>query len=76
MKKMTIKIYNITDISTLVAKAINIENKEVAIIQGRYVINGKSFMGVLSLDLTKEITVEYPADAYDFEDFIKNFKVE
>ena len=76
MKKMTIKIYNITDISTLVAKAINIENKEVTITQGRYAINGKSLMGVFSLDLTREITVEYPADAYDFENFIKNFKTE
>ena len=73
---MKIKIYNVTDVSMLVAQAINIEDKEITITQGRYVINGKSLMGVFSLDLTKEINVEYPAEAYDFENFIKNFKAE
>ena len=76
MKKIKIKIYNVTDVSTLVAKAIKVENNDITITQGRYVIDGKSLMGVFSLDLTREITVEYPADAYDFENFIKNFKTE
>ena len=76
MKKMTIKIYSIPDISTFVAKAIKVENNDITVKQGRYIIDGKSLMGVLSLDLTKKIIVEYPETAFEFEDFIKNFKAE
>lgn len=76
MKKMTIKIYSIPDISIFVAKAIKVENNDITVKQGRYIIDGKSLMGVLSLDLTKKITVEYPETAFEFEDFIKNFKAE
>ena len=76
MKKMTIKIYSIPDISTFVAKAIKVENNDITVKQGRYIIDGKSLMGVFSLDLTRKITVEYPETAFEFEDFIKNFKAE
>ena len=76
MKTMTIKIYSIPDVSTLVAKAIKVENNDITITQGRYVIDGKSLMGVFSLDLTREIVVEYPETAFEFEDFIRKFKAE
>ena len=76
MKTMTIKIYSIPDVSTLVAKAIKVENNDITITQGRYVIDGKSLMGVFSLDLTREIIVEYPETAFEFEDFIRKFKAE
>ena len=74
-KTMTIKIYSIPDVSIFVTKAIKIED-DITITQGRYVINGKSLMGVFSLDLTQEIVVEYPSHATEFEEFIKNFKAE
>ena len=76
MKTMTIKIYSIPEVSTLVAKAIKVENNDITITQGRYVIDGKSLMGVFSLDLTREIIVEYPETAFEFEDFIRKFKAE
>ena len=76
MKTMTIKIYSIPDVSTFVAKAIKVENNDVTIKQGRYIIDGKSLMGVFSLDLTREITVEYPETAFEFEEFLKKFKAE
>lgn len=74
-KVMTIKVYSIPDVSTFVAKAIKVDD-DITVKQGRYVIDGKSLMGVFSLDLTREIVVEYPENAFEFEDFIKNFKAE
>ena len=73
MKKMTIKIYSIPDISTFVTKAIKVENNDITVKQGRYIIDGKSLMGVLSLDLTRKIIVEYPDTAFEFEDLNSAF---
>lgn len=75
-KKIKVRIYNVTDVSTFVAKAIKIENGDVTVKQGRYVINGKSLMGVFSLKLDEIVEVEYPNFAFELEDFLKNFKAE
>lgn len=75
-KKIKVCIYNITDVSTFVAKAIKVENGDITVRQGRYIINGKSLMGVFSLKLDDIIEVEYPDFAFELEEFLKNFKAE
>lgn len=75
MKKMFIKINGVSDVSAFVANAIQIDG-DVTVTKGKYVINGKSLMGMFSLDLSTGIIVEYPEHALTFEDFIKNFKAE
>ena len=75
-KKIKVRIYNVTDVSTFVAKAIKVEKGDVTVRQGRYIIDGKSLMGVFSLKLDETIEVEYPEFAFELEDFLKKFKAE
>ena len=73
MKKMFIKINDISDVSAFVNHASKVE-KDVTIYKGKYVINGKSLLGMFSLDLTSGILVEFPKDEKDFEKFLKEFQ--
>lgn len=47
---------------------------DVLLMSGRYIINGKSFQGIISLDLSKPIKIEVdePIDA-EFAEGIKKF---
>ena len=54
MKETQIKLTNIQDIREFVNQVILLEY-EVDLIQGRYVIDAKSIMGIFSLDLTRPI---------------------
>ena len=56
MKETQIKLTNIQDIREFVNKVILLEY-EVDLIQGRYVIDAKSIMGIFSLDLLSPIKV-------------------
>lgn len=51
---------------------------DITISSGRYIVNGKSIMGIFSLDLTKELTCELTAldeDKGKFEDGLKNLNL-
>ena len=56
MKETNIKLTNIQDIREFVNQVILLEY-EVDLIQGRYVIDAKSIMGIFSLDLLSPIKV-------------------
>ena len=43
---------------------------DVLIRKGKYVIDGKSIMGIVSIDPSTGITVEYPEDATEFGAFL------
>lgn len=75
MKKMFIKINGVSDISTFVANAIQIKD-DITVIKENSIINGKSLIGMFSLDLSTGVTVEYPEYALMFEEFLKQFKAE
>lgn len=48
-----------------VKKFTDITNKfncEVDVLQGKYIVDGRSIMGVFSLDLTKTVIVEIESD--------------
>ncbi len=62
-----------------VSEFVAIANKfscPVRIISDKYKVNAKSIMGMLTLDLTKKLTVEIDdAEAKAFEEEIANFLV-
>lgn len=72
-KNKFIKINSVTDVMNFVKEASKIEG-DVTVLKGRYIIDGKSIMGVMSIDMSAGMTVEYPADAIDFENFISQFE--
>ena len=61
MKETQIKLTNIQDIREFVNQVILLEY-EVDLIQGRYVIDAKSIMGIFSLDLSKPIDLNIHAE--------------
>ena len=56
MKEIQIKLSNVQDIREFVNIVI-LADYEVDLIQGRYVIDAKSIMGIFSLDLLSSITL-------------------
>ena len=72
-KSKFIKMDSVTDVMNFVKEASKIEG-DVTVLKGRYIIDGKSVMGVMSIDMSTGMTVEYPADAIDFENFISQFE--
>lgn len=73
-KSKLIKINMIEDLKELVEKAGDVED-EVLLQHGYYIINCKSILGVLSLDLSKEVNIIYPSYAVEFEQFLDKFEV-
>lgn len=57
MKTLSIKLTNVQDIREFVNEVILVEY-EVDLVQGRYVIDAKSIMGIFSLDLLSPITLK------------------
>lgn len=64
-----ISINTIKDMMDFVNEASKVFG-DVLIRKGKYVIDGKSIMGILSIDPSTGITIEYPEDATDFEAFL------
>ena len=56
MKELKIKLTNVQDIRAFVNEVILVEY-DVDLIQGRYVIDAKSIMGIFSLDLLSPINL-------------------
>ena len=57
MKEMLIKLSTVADIRDFVNEVI-LTAYEVDLVQGRYVIDAKSIMGIFSLDLLSPITLK------------------
>ena len=56
MKEIKIKLSNVQDIREFVNVVI-LADYDVDLVQGRYVIDAKSIMGIFSLDLLSPITL-------------------
>lgn len=71
-------INSIDAVKTFTEKAMKATNIDIDLVYGRFVINGKSLLGIFSLDLTKtlDMVVWYDessvAEANEFEGAIKN----
>ena len=74
MNHMLIRISGIADLSHFVQAATQVDG-DVIVRKGKYVVDGKSLLGMFSIDPTLGVTVEYPEDAKAFESYIETFKV-
>lgn len=72
---MLISLKSVEDANKFVAITSKY-NFDIDLISGRYAVNGKSIMGIFSLDLSKPITVQPQTDNYSqlFEE-LKQFEV-
>ena len=64
MKETQIKLSNVQDIRDFV-KYVIMTDYEVDLVQGRYVIDAKSIMGIFSLDLLSPIALQAHTDYAD-----------
>ena len=75
MKEVKIILNNIQDIRDFVNQVILVDY-DVDLVQGRYVVDAKSVMGIFSLDLLSPITVQIHSESCDaFLAKIKGFIV-
>jgi phosphotransferase system HPr-like phosphotransfer protein len=74
MKKMIISIHGINDVYKFIKYAIDAPG-DVTVSRGTYNCDARSVMGVLSIDMSQNVTVEYPDSATEFEKFIKQFQL-
>lgn len=74
MKVTTVRIRGVADAATLVEHAKEI-NTDVTIRHGKFCIDGKSILGVLSLDMSDGVQVEYDEDETEFENWLRRFEV-
>ena len=72
MKKVFVKIPGINDVNLFVNNA-RMVNGDILVSRGKFCVDGKSVLGMFSLDVTDGCTVQYPDDAKDFEEFLQQF---
>ena len=64
MKSVNIKLSTIADVRDFV-NAVAAFDGEIDLSSGRYVVDGKSIMGIFSLDLSKTLKVDVHSDSCD-----------
>ncbi len=75
MKTVNVNINTINDVKNFVS-IVSRCDYDVDIVSGRYAIDAKSIMGIFSLDLSKELTLNiHSDDCADFLDEIKDYIV-
>ena len=67
----TIKINKVPDIYAFVDAASRCDS-DILVKKGKYVVDGKSLMGIMSIDMSTGVTVEYFDKS--FGNFLDNFK--
>jgi phosphotransferase system HPr-like phosphotransfer protein len=71
MTKTTVKLSTIEDVKNFVS-AVTLCEYDVDLISGRYAVDAKSIMGILSLDLSKPVSLE--AHSENTEKFFAEIK--
>lgn len=74
MKTAVIRMSAFTDYTLLVTEASKVDG-DVTVSKGRYAVDAKSLPGVFSLDLSNGATIEYPDDAFEFDQFLFKYKI-
>lgn len=69
MKELKVKLTSIAEAKDFVARATNC-NFDIDVFYNSVVIDGKSILGVLSLDLTRELTVRMFGEDQEFEAYL------
>ena len=75
MKEIIISIKSLNDVYKFVEKAQAVDG-DVTVRRGRYNVDGKSVMGIFSIDMSQDVTVIYPTSAVEFNQFCEQFKVD
>ena len=75
MKTLQISLNSIDKVKSFVNDITRFEN-DFDLVSGRYVIDAKSIMGILSLDLSKPITLNIYSDDDAIIESLKPFLVE
>ena len=70
MKKVFIKIVEIDKVYDFVQHARGVRG-DVLVSRGKFCVDGKSILGMYSLNVSQGCTVEYPEDAKEFDEFIQ-----
>ncbi|WP_367566184.1 HPr family phosphocarrier protein [Lacrimispora sp.] len=70
MKEFKIMLPTVADAKEFVAAASKC-NFDIDVFYNRVTIDAKSILGVLSLDLTKVLTVEFSGDHAEFEELLR-----
>lgn len=73
MKKKVIKIDNIHDAIELVHRALSIEG-DINISRGAKCVDGKSILGVISIDMSEGVTIEYPETEVEFDKYLSQYE--
>lgn len=73
MKECKIRL-GVEDVKEFVQKASKCDF-DIDIFYNRFIIDAKSILGVLGLDLTQILTVQYFGDDYEFESMIRKHAV-
>ncbi|MFR5602404.1 MAG: HPr family phosphocarrier protein [Lachnospiraceae bacterium] len=71
MKQKRIMLPTIADAKEFVAVATKCDF-DIDVFYNRIVIDAKSILGVLSLDLTRILTVEYNGENEEFEEYLES----
>lgn len=75
MNKTKIVLPDIQSVRNFVSQVITLDY-EVDLVQGRYIVDAKSIMGIFALDILSPIElVAHTADASDFFESIKDYIV-
>ena len=74
-KTVVISINGLNDVYEFIRQASKVDG-DVLLKRGKFVVDAKSFLGVLSIDVSQDTTLIYPEDAADFETYINQFKKE
>ncbi len=75
MKERKIVLHSVTDAKKFVAEASKCDF-DIDVFYNRITIDAKSILGVLSLDLTRVLTVQYNGDNPEFEEYLVSISPE
>ncbi len=70
MEKIIINLNSVDKVKAFVNTVINYDG-DVDLISGRYVVDGKSIMGIFSLDLSKPLEVQFHEGGTPVEEEVK-----
>ena len=74
--KQIIKLVTIEDLMTFINTTSTVAGEVLVSTQGgNTVVDGKSLLGVMSLNILKPLVVSYPAEETYYKDFLKQYSI-
>lgn len=74
MNKKKVRLTSIHDIILFQECAEAVQGK-VTVVKGKFTVDGKSLLGIMSLDVVDGIEVIYPAKAKEFDEFLSTYEI-